>query len=335
MTPPRRRVLLTHAPEMRERYFGAGPLAALRAAAEVGLNALPRPMTEDELVEAAADCDIAISDRMTPGTAAVFARLPGLVAFQRVAVDIRTVDVAAASRHGVLVTRASPGFVASVAEWIFGAMIDAARSTTGYTSTYRAGGAPEARMGGQLEGATIGVIGVGAIGARVCALAHAFGMRVLACDPYRPPAPPAIAVDLLTLLAESDFVVPLAVATEETENLIDAAALARMKPTAWLVNASRGNLVDETALEAALDSRRIAGAALDVGRAPDQMPSPRLAGRADVIASPHVGGLTPQAVAHQAEEAVRQCLAILRGEAPPGSVNADRASRLARLARPG
>ena len=98
-------------------------------------------------------------------------------------------------------------------------------------------------------------------------------------------------------LAAADFVVPLAVATPETENLIDAAALARMKPTAWLINASRGNLIDEAALAQALDAQRIAGAAMDVGRAPDQMPSPGLAARPDVIATPHIGGLTPEAIA--------------------------------------
>jgi D-3-phosphoglycerate dehydrogenase len=104
-----------------------------------------------------------------------------------------------------------------------------------------------------------------------------------------------------------------------------------MKPTAWLVNASRGNLVDEAALEAALDAGKIAGAALDVGRAPDQKPSPHLAARPDVIATPHIAGLTPEALEHQSMETVRQVAAILRGEAPPGAVNAEHATRLTQL----
>ena len=152
-------------------------------------------------------------------------------------------------------------------------------------------------------------------------------------DPYKPAPPPLAQRDLPVLLAESDFVVPLAVANEETENLINAAALARMKPTAWLINASRGNLVDEAALERALDEKRIAGAALDVGRAPDQMPSPRLARRADVIATPHIAGLTPEAIEHQALETARQAAALIRGEIPPGAVNADKATKLARIKR--
>jgi D-3-phosphoglycerate dehydrogenase len=106
-----------------------------------------------------------------------------------------------------------------------------------------------------------------------------------------------------------------------------------MKRTAWLINASRGNLVDEAALEKALDARMIAGAVLDVGRAPDQMPSPHLARRADVIASPHIAGLTPEAIEHQAIETARQAAALIRGEIPAGAVNADKATKLARLRR--
>jgi D-3-phosphoglycerate dehydrogenase len=126
----------------------------------------------------------------------------------------------------------------------------------------------------------------------------------------------------------ADFVLPLAVATEETENLIGAAQLKAMKPSAYLVNLSRGNLIDEAALERALDERWIAGAALDVGRAPDQMPSPRLARRPDVIATPHIGGLTPAAMEGQALETVAQVRAILQGAAPEGAVNAAQATRL-------
>ncbi|TWT14071.1 NAD(P)-dependent oxidoreductase [Reyranella sp. CPCC 100927] len=327
----RARVFLTHPPAALAGYFGDRALGELRAFADVTLNTVERELPMAELVAAAAGHDVIISYRQTPGEAVIFTSLPDLVAFQRVAVDIRNIDVAAASAHGVLVTRASPGFVPAVVEWILGAMIDAARHISDYTSTYRGGAVPGARMGGQLQGATLGVIGYGAIGTRLCTVAQALGLRVLVHDPYKRVAPPLEQTEFAHLLSESDFVVPLAVATPETENLIDAAALARMKPTAWLINASRGNLVDEQALERALDARRIAGAAMDVGRAPDQMPSPHLARRTDVIATPHIGGLTPQAIEHQALEAVRQCAIIVRGDVPDGAVNADQATRLARL----
>ena len=119
----------------------------------------------------------------------------------------------------------------------------------------------------------------------------------------------------------------LAIANEQTENLIGQAALARMQPHAFFINLSRGNLVDEKALAAALREGRIAGAALDVGRAPDQMPTPQLAQLPNVIATPHIGGLTPQAIEHQSSETVRQVAAIIRGEAPVGAVNAERWTR--------
>jgi D-3-phosphoglycerate dehydrogenase len=325
------RVFLTHAPDMLANYYGERALGELRAVAEVKLNPHGRVITMPELVAAAADCQIVISDRQTPGEAIVFDSLPDLVAFERVAVDIRNIDVTAASRNGVLVTQASPGFVPAVAEWIIGVMVDAGRHVVRYASRYRRGEDAEPIMGRQLRGSTLGVVGYGAIAVALCNIAQALGMRVLVHDPYKKIEAPLEAASKERVLAESDFVVPLAVATAETENLIDAAALARMKRTAWLINASRGNLVDEAALERALDERRIAGAAMDVGRAPDQKPSLHLARRPDVIATPHIAGLTPEAIEHQAVETARQAAALIRGEVPKGAVNADRATRLARL----
>jgi D-3-phosphoglycerate dehydrogenase len=188
-------------------------------------------------------------------------------------------------------------------------------------------------MGRQLRGSTLGIIGYGAIGRRLADLGQALGMHVLVSDPYVQAPPPLRQTDLATLLAQSDFVVCLAVATAETENLLDARALRRMKRTAYLVNVSRGNLVDEAALADALRTGAIAGCAMDVGRAPDQMPSPDLAALSNVIATPHIGGLVPEAIAHQALETTRQVAEILQGHTPEGAVNAEQATRLARLAR--
>jgi D-3-phosphoglycerate dehydrogenase len=326
------RIFLTHGAEMRRNWYGENALSGLRRIGEVTLNSENRPLSMAELIAAARGHHIIISDRHTPGEAVLFDNAPDLVAFLRVAVDIRNVDREAASRNGILVTQASPGFMAAVAEWIVGAMIDAARDTTRYATEYRQGRHPMWRMGTQLQGSTLGVIGYGAIGRYLCKLGLAFGMRVLVADPHAKVEEPALQqVSLDVLLGESDFVACLAVANEATENLMNDAAFARMKPGAWFINASRGNLVDEAALERALDARRIAGAALDVGRAPDQMPSPHIAKRADVIATPHIAGLTPQAIEHQALETVRQAAEIAQGRAPAGAVNADKAARLARL----
>lgn len=114
----------------------------------------------------------------------MFAQLPELVAFVRCAVDIRNVDVGAASAAGVLVTRASPGFVDSVAELTIGLMVDLARGISDATLAYRAGQAPAVRMGRQLRGSTLGIIGYGHIGTRLAQLGLALGMRILIDDPH-------------------------------------------------------------------------------------------------------------------------------------------------------
>jgi D-3-phosphoglycerate dehydrogenase / 2-oxoglutarate reductase len=157
-------------------------------------------------------------------------------------------------------------------------------------------------------------------------------MTILACDPYKQIADPGVSqVSFETLLDQSDFVVCLAVATDATENLMNADAFARMRREAFFINLSRGNLVDEAALMAALDEKRIAGAAMDVGRAADQLPTLELARHQYVIATPHTGGLTPAAIEHQAFDTVEQVRAILTGQAPPGAVNLDAATRLGRM----
>ena len=136
------------------------------------------------------------------------------------------------------------------------------------------------------------------------------------------------------LLADSDFVVCLAPALPETARLMNAAAFAAMKPDAYFINASRGELVDEDALLAALEGGRLAGCALDVGMAPDQTPSPALARHPRVLATPHVGGLTTPAIEHQALETVQQLRSLLQGQVPVGAVNAEHATRWPRLAQP-
>ena len=138
-------------------------------------------------------------------------------------------------------------------------------------------------------------------------------------------------VDLQTVLKEADFVLPLAAATEETENLIDAEAFALMKAEACFVNVSRGNLVDEAALEAALKEKRIAKAAMDVGRGADQRPSAHIAALPTVVATPHIGGLTVQNAETQAWSAVEQVEALLKKEMPPRAINPDSVERLSRL----
>jgi D-3-phosphoglycerate dehydrogenase len=314
------RILLTHSPEALANYYGERALAGLKALGEVKLNQEQDSLLGEELIAAAQDCDLVVSYRGSPAPAEVFGRLPRLVAFLRCAIDIRNIDVSAASRAGVLVTQARAGFVSAVSEMVLGLLVDLSRGITCSSIEYRAGRVPAAAMGRELKGSTLGVIGYGAIGREVCRIGTALGMRVLVHDPYVNDVEQT-AFD--ALLQQSDYVVPLAVATEETENLMNAHAFRKMKRGAFLINVSRGNLVDEAALEAALDSGRLAGCALDVGRAPDQMPTPRLAARRDVIATPHAAGLTTPAIEHQSLETVAQAREILQGRAPRGAVNAE------------
>ena len=175
-------------------------------------------------------------------------------------------------------------------------------------------------MGRELKGSTLGVIGYGQISRELVRVARALGMKVLINDPY---VKDVEQTPMDRLLAESDYVVPLATATAETENFFSTEKFSKMKRGAYFINVSRGNLVDEAALEAALDSGHLAGCAMDVGRAPDQMPTPRLAARPDVIATPHTAGLTQPAIEHQSLETVAQVAEIVKGRAPKGAVNAD------------
>jgi D-3-phosphoglycerate dehydrogenase / 2-oxoglutarate reductase len=325
---PKPRVLLTFGDTARRNYYGDTALAALGALAEVRLHAGDLPLSGQALAEAARGCQVVISDRQAAAPADLFRALPGLAVFQRCAVDVRNIDLASASEAGVLVTHARAGYGNAVAEWVLGAMIDLARHLTESVMAYRTGGRPAVRMGGELRGATLGVIGYGVIGQRLAALGDCVGGRVLVTDPVADIAAPFTAASLDELLQQADHVVCLAPARPDTDKLMDARRFAAMKRGAFFINASRGELVDEGALLHALDSGHLGGCALDVGCAPDQMPSSALAAHPRVIATPHVAGLTPSAVEFQANETVAQLAELLAGRMPVGALNAAQASRL-------
>jgi D-3-phosphoglycerate dehydrogenase / 2-oxoglutarate reductase len=322
------KVFLTHNAEDRAAYYGRA-LPALQAVANVVMNPLDRDLTTIELIDAAAGCEVIVAHRSTSGEAALFAARPELCAFLRCAVDISTIDVPAASAAGVVVGHADKSFVASTAELALALMFDLARNVSESTIDYRTGSQPPQRAGSQMRGRTAGVIGYGAIGSYLAALLRGVGMQVLVCDP---------AVDanadgfeqcpMAELLGRADVVFPLAPAMPATENLINANTLATMRPGALLVNVSRGELLDEIAVAAALDSGHLGGLAMDVGRAPDQRPSPALARLPGVVATPHLGGLTPENADAQARSSVEQVAAIVEGVMPPRTVNADHARRL-------
>jgi D-3-phosphoglycerate dehydrogenase len=316
------KLLLTHVPQARRQYYGARALTRLQELVEVTLHEGDAPLDAAGVIAMARGVDFIIADRATPVPGEVFAALPGLKAVMRSAIDIRNIDVAAASQAGVLVTHAEAGFVQSVIELTIGLLVDLSRGVSRAVADYQAGRKPEIKVGRQIGGSTVGIVGYGRISRALAPVLAALGAKVLVSDPYaQVDDRRLIKLPLEEMLGQADTVICLAIANEETENLMDAAAFARMKPGAFFVNMSRGNLVDEAALAEALASGHLAGAAMDVGRAADQMPSPDLARLPNVIATPHIGGLTPPASESQAFDTVRQVEALVKGEVPPGAAN--------------
>lgn len=325
-------IFLSYTAAGRANYYRDEALAGLRALGKVRLNETGEALGTAALISAARGCQIIVSDRATPGAADVFTQSPELVVFMRCAMDVRNVDLDAASRQGVLVTHASAGFANAVAEWTLGMMLNLSRHLSDAAFDFRAGRMPTPRMGAELRGATLGILGYGQIGQRLAALGHALGMRVMVADPLaRVDAPGVEQGPLDAVIAAADHLVCLVPATPATANLMNAERFAQMKRGAFFINAARGEVVDEEALRQALDSGHLSGCALDVGRAPDQMPSPALAAHPRVLATPHTGGLTPAAVDHQANETVAQLAALLCGEMPDGALNPEHARRLAAL----
>ncbi|MBY0318218.1 MAG: hydroxyacid dehydrogenase [Reyranella sp.] len=316
------KLLLTHVPQARRQYYGARALARLQELADVTLHEGDAPLDAAGVIAMGRGVDFIIADRATPVPAEVFEGLPGLKVVMRSAIDIRNIDVAAASKAGVLVTHAEAGFVQSVVELTLGLMVDLSRGVSRSVADYQADRKPEIRVGRQIGGSTVGIVGYGQISRALAPMLAALGVKVLVSDPYAQVDDRRfIKLPLEEMLGQADTVICLAIANEETENLMNEAAFARMKPGAFFINMSRGNLVDEAALARALASGHLAGAAMDVGRAPDQMPSPELARLPNVIATPHIGGLTPPASESQAFDTVRQVEALVKGEVPPGAAN--------------
>lgn len=322
------RVFITHNAEDLDAYYGRA-LPQLQSMTDVAVNETGRNLTTDELIEAAADTHVIVSHRSTPGEPALFESSPELLAFLRCAVDVSNIDVDAAGRAGVLVACADKSFVASTAELALALMLDVARRVSDSTIAYRNGSEPPQRSGSQLAGSTAGIIGYGAIGAYLAAMLSSLDMKVLVHDPHTTVTDPRFRqVEFAELLGLADWVLPLAPAVAETADLIGQHELAQMKPDAYLVNVSRGELIDEAAVAEALETGHLAGFAMDVGRGPDQRPSLDLASRPGVVATPHLGGLTPQNADAQAASSVEQVRAILSGRTPPRSLNPNAATRL-------
>ena len=297
--------------------------AALRAAG-VEVITLPDGISEDGLIDAVRDADLLLMC-YTPVSARVIeaaAKLKGIVKY---GVGIDAIDIPAAIARRIPVVNVPDYAEETVAEGAFALMIALTKKLVPITREMHARGwawpTPH-WMGLDLAGRTLGLVGAGRIGSSMARMAAGFRMRVLGFDPHVSAETMAAGGvercdDLHAMLAMSDVVSIHTVLNAATRHLIDAAALAAMKPSAFLINVSRGAIVDEDALVAALVEQRIAGAALDVySREPlskDGHPMSALFGMDNVILFPHLTFYTAEAMARLEADTLARCFEILQG----------------------
>jgi glyoxylate reductase len=267
--------------------------------------------------------------------AALLAECPDLKVVSNVAVGFNNIDVAAATARGVVVTNTPDVLTETTADFAWALLMATARRVVEADRYVREGRFTQwefmVLLGGDVHGKTLGVVGFGRIGRAVARRAQGFGMRVLyqdavAADPAVERELGATRTDIATLLRESDFVSLHTPLLPETRHLINAQSLRTMKRTAYLVNASRGPVVDEAALAQALKEGWIAGAGIDVfEREPEVHPG--LLGLANVVLAPHIASASSDTRVQMANLAVDNCLAVLEGKTPPTPVNPEALSR--------
>jgi len=303
---------------------GAG-LERLGREAEIALWPERRAPPREALLARAATADgllCLLTDRID---AELLARAPRLRAISSCSVGLDHVDLAAATMRRIPVGHTPGVLTDTTAELAIALLLAAARRVVEADRYVRAGQwrewSPDLLLGRDLAGSTLGVIGLGAIGRAVALRARALGMRVLGWNRTPRPTPEVESVPLPELLERSDFVSVHVALAEDTRGLLDAAALARMRPGAVLVNVARGGIVDEAALAAALASGRLAAAALDVFESePLPAASPLLAAP-NLVLTPHIGSASVRTRTRMADLAVDNLLAALRGEPMPHCAN--------------
>ncbi len=250
----------------------------------------------------------------TKVTSDLIAAAPRLRLIARAGVGVDNVDMAASGARQIRVVNAPAAATVSVAELTIALYLDLLRGLVPAIVATKAGRWERGAHGRELAGKTIGFVGYGRIAREVAHRAAAFGAAALAFDPFVTRTGDATElVSLETLLGRADIVSLHAALTAENRHLIDAAALGRMKPSAFVVNVARGPLIDEPALLAALQKGRLAGAALDVFEV--EPPTDRaLLELPNVIATPHLGAMTAEGQARAGAEIVDEVLRALRGE---------------------
>lgn len=253
--------------------------------------------------------------------AELVAAAPALRVVGRLGVGLDNIDLEACARAGILVKPAIGANAVAVAEYVIGAMLILMRPVYGMTASMMAGEWPRQghAFGSEVMGKTLGLLGFGSIARKVATRARALGMHIAAHDPFVPADDPAWnEIDRLSfeeLLATADVLSIHTQLTHATRNLMDAAALRLMKPTAVLINTSRGGTIDEAALANALRGELIGGAALDVFTVEPLGPEAagRFAGLSNVVLTPHVAGNTRESVDRVARVTVSTVIEVLQG----------------------
>ena len=305
-------------------------LARLLAVAEVAWNTDPlRVLDRPELASAVRGSDVLFCLVQDTVDAEVIAAGAALRVIATMTITPEQIDIAAATARGIPVTTIPPMVTEATADLAMALLLAVARRVVEADGLMRAGvfpGAQSCRLEGLgVSGRALGLLGCGRVGQAVARRARGFGMRLLYTDP-QPLAPPEEAalglrrVALAELLAEADFVsvhVPLGPATR---HLVGAPELLRMKPTAYLINTSRGPVVDEPALVRALAAGRLAGAALDVFEHEPRVETGLLA-MPTVVLTPHIGSAEVELRARMADVVVDNILAVLEGRRPPNCAN--------------
>lgn len=263
-----------------------------------------------------------VLSRFVPISGAAMASCPSLRVISRAAAGTDIIDIPAATARGIAVLRADGANAQSVAEFTIGLILACARDIPRHDATTRAGGWERSRLGLELHGKTLGLVGYGRIAQGVARIALAMGMRVLVWTPRlaasgQDIAPAEAAPSLHDLLRRSDVLSLHAPLTADTAGLIGAAELALLGPEAILVNTARGGQVEEAALAEALRAGRLRAAAVDVR--PSEPPPSRtvLSDVPNLILTPHMGAATTVARAATARMAAAQLLDVLAGRRPP------------------
>ncbi len=287
----------------------------LRAAAQLDDRA---GISAEELLNSAADYDAMIVRGRTKVTAEVFSAAKRLKVVGRAGVGVDNIDLAAANAHDVRVVNSPLATTLAVAEHTLAMMLALARSIPRADSQMKMGQwIKKQLMGIELNGSTLGVIGLGNIGSAVAERAAALGMNIIGYDPLLSPeeirARGAAPVSLLELYAQADFITLHVPLTPETRNMISGQAFGQMKRGARIICTARGGVIDEIALHGALETGQVAGAALDVfANEPPGLTA--LVSHPHLIATPHIAAQTSEAQARAAEDIATEVLAALRGE---------------------